>query len=588
ECAGIVTRTGRNVKTADFQQGDRVLVCRPGQGAHRSIVRNPAILCHQIGAMDFVSATSFQAVATTAYYSLVDVARLQAGEYCLIHSAAGGVGQMAVQIAQMIGAKVIATVGSQDKREFLKQRFSLDDSMIFSSRDTSFVDGVIRVTDGQGCQVALNSLAGPLLHATWGCIAPFGRLIEIGKRDIHENSKLDMEPFRKNISYTSVDLITLFHLNKPLLSRIVHDCFNLIEQGKIQLPGPIIEVSYAEAQKGFRLLQMGKQFGKVVLVPGENDIVPVMSVSYRNQTLFNPARTYLLVGGLGGIGRSLAQWMYRRGARKLAFLSRSGAQRSDAKATIQWLETRCVRVSVFAGDVANLATVENCVQSIGKDLAGIFQAAMVLRDIRFAQMTFEQWQACMSPKVDGTHNLHAATIALGLSLDFFVCFSSSAAVVGSIAQANYAAANNYMDALMRHRREMGLSGTTMNVGAVTGVGVVAEDAALEKTMERLGYELINEEELFYQIEEAVTSQYSPQPSACTYEFDHHQIITGVNTQTKDLYWAMKPIFRNLYSNLDVGVGVSSTQNKMSLANVLQTAADYGARKSLLQAAFIDK
>ncbi|KAL8720894.1 MAG: hypothetical protein Q9225_002312 [Loekoesia sp. 1 TL-2023] len=315
ECSGVVTRTGRNVKAADFQRGDRVLACRPGQGAHKSIVRNPAKLCHKIGAMDFVTATSFEGVATTAYYSLVDVARLQAGEYCLIHSAAGGVGQMAIQIAQMIGAKIIATVGSQDKRNFLKERFSLDDSMIFSSRDLSFVDGVMRITEGQGCQVALNSLAGPLLHATWGCIAPFGRLIEIGKRDIHENSKLDMEPFRKNITYASVDLITLFHLNKPLLSRLVHDCFNLIEEGRIQPPGPIIEVSYAEAQKAFRLLQMGKQFGKVVLVPGEKDIVPVMPTSYRKHTLFNPARTYLLVGGLGGIGRSLAQWMYRRGAR---------------------------------------------------------------------------------------------------------------------------------------------------------------------------------------------------------------------------------------------------------------------------------
>ncbi|KAL8720893.1 MAG: hypothetical protein Q9225_002311 [Loekoesia sp. 1 TL-2023] len=203
-------------------------------------------------------------------------------------------------------------------------------------------------------------------------------------------------------------------------------------------------------------------------------------------------------------------------------------------------------------------------------------------------MTFEQWQACMSPKVYGTHNLHVSTTTLGLDLDFFVCFSSGATVVGSIAQANYSAANSYMDALMRHRREMGLAGTTMNVGAVSGVGAVAEDAALEKTMERLGYELINEEELFYQIEEAVTSQSLWQRSAGTDEFDHHRIITGINTQTKDLYWATKPLFRNLYSNLDLGVGAAGTQSSMSLASLLQNAADPGERKGLLQAAFIDK
>ena len=586
ECSGIVIRTGRNVKSADFQPGDRVLACRPGQGAHKSIVRNPAILCHKIGAMDFVTATSFEGVATTAYYSLIHIAPLQPNEISVIHSAAGGLGQKAIQIAQMVGANVIATVGSQSKRDFLKQKFSLDDSMIFSSRDLSFVEGVLSVTEGRGVDVALNSLAGPLLHATWGCIAPFGRLIEIGKRDIHENTKLDMEPFRKNITYASVDLITLFHFNKVLLSRLIHDCFTLIEQRKIQPPGPIIEVPYAEAQKGFRLLQMGKQYGKVVLVPGEGDIVPVMPATYRNKDLFDPTRTYLLVGGLGGIGRSLAQWMYRRGARSLAFLSRSGTQRKDAEDTVAWLKNRDVQLQIFSGDVANLVTVENCIQSIGDKLAGIFQAAMVLRDIRFAEMSFEQWEACLAPKVRGTFNLHATTA--GLDLDFFVCFSSCAAIVGSIAQANYSAANNYIDALMRHRRESGLAGMTMNVGAVTGIGAVAEDAALEKIMERLGYDLIGEEELFYQIEEAVISPPPSQTDAQVCGYDDHQIITGINLQTKDLYWATKSLFRNLYSNLDIGTGVANPQSAMSLSGSLKNAVDTHERKELLQAAFIDK
>ena len=233
ECSGIVMRTGRNVSEVDFRPGDRVLACRPGQGAHRSVVRNPALLCHKIGSMDFVTATSFEGVFTTAYYSLVDTARLQKGEYCLIHAAAGGVGQMAIQLAQMIGAHVIATVGSQSKRDFLKERFFLKDEMIFSSRDPSFVEGVLKVTNGRGCDVALNSLAGELLHATWSCIAPFGRLVEIGKRDIHENTKLDMDSFRRNVSYASVNLITLFNLNKRLLSRVIDDCYKLIENGKI-------------------------------------------------------------------------------------------------------------------------------------------------------------------------------------------------------------------------------------------------------------------------------------------------------------------------------------------------------------------
>ena len=585
ECAGVVTRIGRNVKEEEFRPGDRVLAFRPGQGSHRSIVRNPAILCQKIGNMDFVTATCIESVLTTAYYSLIDTARLQPGEYCLIHSAAGGVGQMAIQIAQMVGAKVIATIGSQSKRDFLKEKFGLEDGMIFNSRDSSFVEGVMKVTGGRGCDVALNQLAGELLHATWSCVAPFGRLVEIGKRDIHENTKLDMDPFRHNISYSSIDLITLFRLKKPLLGRLMRDCFNLIQDGKIIPASPITEVSYAEAQKGFRLLQMGKVFGKVVLVPGENDLVPVTPITYQDRQLFEPAKSYLLVGGLGGIGRSLAEWMFRKGARHLAFLSRSGANHGDAEATVDWLKARNVKVDVFAGDVADISVVKSCIRSLGNDLAGIFQAAMVLRDLPFAQMTLEQWQACVTPKVRGTYNLHKATIELNTNLDFFIGFSSASAIVGAKAQANYAAANAYIDALMRQRRQNGLPGTTMNVGMVGGVGAVAEDAGLQKVMERMGYEAISEVELFYQIEEAVTAQSSPLKTA--QEVDDHQIITGLNMQRKDLYWATKPLFRNIYANLDIGISAVAP-GVVNLMKLLQDAGTVEERTSVLMAAFIEK
>ena len=585
ECSGIVTRTGCNVDETEFQPGDRVLAFRPGQGAHRSIVRNPALLCHKIGSMDFVTATSFGAVFTTAYFSLIDTAHLQKGEYCLIHAAAGGVGQMAIQLAQTMGAHVIATVGSQSKRDFLKAKFSLTDEMIFSSRDPSFVDGVLKVTNGRGCDVALNSLAGDLLHATWSCMASFGRLVEIGKRDIHENTKLDMGPFRKNTTYASVDLTTLFNLNKTLLSRIMHDCYQLIEDGKIQIPSPIAEVSYAEVQKGFRLLQMGKHVGKVVLVPGDNDLVPVLPpISYRNINLFESHKTYLLVGGLGGIGRTLAEWLYRKGARKLAFLSRSGAERMDAKATLNWLKARNVHVSVSAGDVADIEVVEQCMQSLGISLAGIFQAAMVLRDTLFADMTFGQWKDCVTSKVRGTHNLHKATEHK--DLDFFICFSSCAAVIGSKGQANYAAANTYLDALMNHRRRLGLAGTTMNISAVSGIGAVAENRDLQRTMERIGFEFINEDELLYQIEEAVSSPNLPQLR--NRGFDDHQLITGFNMRTKDLYWAEKPIFRNLYGNLDLGISAMGGSGAVSLRVSLLNTTDTQERIKILMNAFIEK
>ncbi|KAK3681229.1 polyketide synthase [Podospora appendiculata] len=584
EASGIVVRTGSDVSSDQFKAGDRVLVCCPGQGAHRTHIRAPACMFTKIGDMDFVTAASFEAILCTALYSLDEIARLKPGEYCLIHSAAGGVGQMAIQVAQMLGANVIATVGSPEKRAFLIEQFGLKDEMIFSSRDLSFVDGVMAVTNGRGCDVALNSLAGDLLHATWKCIARFGRLIEIGKRDIHENTKLDMEPFRKQIMYASVDLITVYLHNNPRFVKLQNDCYALIRDGKIRPPGPIKTFRYSETVKAFRLMQMGKFFGKIVLVPEQDELVPVMPPAFRNVPIFSPEKSYLLVGGLGGIGRSLAEWMFRRGVREIAFLSRSGAGNADARDTISWLESKGVKVSVFKGDVAVKTVVDDCVNALRHNLGGIFQAVMVLQDTAFANMTVEQWRAAVYPKLHGTYYLHKATE--NLDLDFFVSFSSAASVVGSMGQANYVAANTYMDALMRHRRERGLAGTSMSVGVVDDVGVVAEDSTLSSILDRLGYDTITRDEVLYQVEEAVIS--SKGAYARGDGIDYHHITTGINNRRKDLYWAQRPLFRNLYENLDLSVDGGGGKSTKNLSALLKNAADIDKRADVLTEAFIEK
>lgn len=206
ECAGFVTKVGANVK--NFKVGDRVVALRPGQGAHRTLVRNPASWCYKLpDSMSFADAAAMPLILGTAWYALADTARLSSSDSVLIHAAAGGVGQMAIQIAQRVGAKIYATVGSPAKRQLLKDVYGLKEEQMFSSRDASFAKGVMEATNGKGVDVILNSLAGPLLHASWACLAPFGRFLEIGKRDIHENSKIGMDPFRRNVLFASIDLV---------------------------------------------------------------------------------------------------------------------------------------------------------------------------------------------------------------------------------------------------------------------------------------------------------------------------------------------------------------------------------------------
>lgn len=583
ECAGICTKVGS--KVTDFKMGDRVVALRPGQGAHRSVVRNPASWCAKVpDGLSYADAAAMPLILSTAWFALDHTARLGKGETVLIHAAAGGVGQMAVQIAQRAGARIMATVGSPAKRQLLKDVYGLTEDQMFSSRDASFAKGVMEATNGKGVDVVLNSLAGPLLHASWACLAPFGRFLEIGKRDIHENSKIDMDPFRRNVLFASIDLVTMFEQNEALGARLFKECCALISKGEIRAPATVREVSYSDVIQGFRLLQKGKHTGKVVLVPHPEDVVPVMHSGYRHVELFNAAKHYLLVGGLGGLGRTLSQWMVRKGARKLAFLSRSGADKAEAKATIDWLTERDVEVNVHRGDVSERADVQRCIDAIGSDLGGVFQAAMVLQDKPLETMTYEQWQRCCRPKVEGTKNLHEAT--LGINLDFFICFSSLAAVAGSKGQANYSAANCYLDALMRHRRELGLRGTTMNVGAVTGVGVVAENEELQKIMLRMGMDTINEDELLFQLEEAIMAEESA-PALTARGCTGHQIISGVGLISPDVYWASKPLMKNLYSNHDFGTEGAGQASKNLLA-LLREEPDVDKKTDILLEGFLDK
>lgn len=585
EAAGTVVRIGKQILPNDFKVGDRVIALRPGQGAHRTFVRNPASLCLKIeDSLSFEQATSFPLILTTAYYSLYTIGRLQRGDYCLIHTAAGGLGQMAIQLAQRVGARVIATVSSPEKRAYIRDRFGVPDSMIFSSQDASFVEGVLAVTGGRGVDVALNSLAGELLHKTWSCVAPLGRLIEIGKRNIQDNTKLEVRPFHCSVIFASVDIGTLFRVSPGLLGQQLQQAFALVKEGQIEAPGPLKTFTYGNVQTAFKTLQKRSFFGKVVLVPDNKELVPITPASFTNERIFASDKSYLLVGGLGGIGRSLAEWMFSRGARKICFLSRSGAQTRDAQETVAWLSERGAETSVFKANVDRLEEVKPIIESLRYTLGGIFQAAMVLRDGPFGQLTAADWRSCVHPKTFGTHNLHVASE--GINLDFFVCFSSMSSVVGTAGQSNYSAANSYIDALMAHRRANSLAGTTMNVGVVGDVGAVAEDDSLATILDRMGYDFISQNELFYQVEEAVLTSKQYQ-SAALLGPARHQIISGINTKRKDVYWGSKPLWRNLYGNLDLK-STSNAKGKESLSALLSSAKGLEERLDILTNAFINK
>lgn len=275
ECSGVVTKVGNKVTRCKL--GDRVVTWRVG--CHKNYVRNPESMVQLIpGNITYENAASIPIIYCTVYYSLQHVARLEKGESILIHAAAGGVGQAAIILAKYLGAEIFATVGTQEKKSLIVEQYGIPEDHIFNSRDLSFSKGIMRMTKGRGVDVVLNSLVGEALRETWHCIAMFGRFIELGKKDMVGNTGLDMAPFLRNVTFSSVNLYGIYRHNIPLASKIFDEVMSLMRQGIIRVVKPIKIYNYSEMEDAFRFMQAGKHVGKIVLKPSNENLVPVCSL----------------------------------------------------------------------------------------------------------------------------------------------------------------------------------------------------------------------------------------------------------------------------------------------------------------------
>ncbi|KAI0437216.1 putative polyketide synthase [Xylaria telfairii] len=517
DAAGVICRVGSSV--TKFKPGDKVIMY--GYGAHRNMHRSRADFCTLLPeGMSFEQGASIPAVHATAWNALVRVAKVQKGQSILIHAAAGGVGQVAVQIAMHYGLEVFATVSSEAKRQLIRDQYGVLDDHIFNSRDLSFVKGIKRMTSGRGVDVVLNSLAGETLRQTWHCIAPFGHFVEIGIRDILDNTGLDMRPFMQDATFTFFNLRHVEESRPDLMATILEGAYDLVRRGITRPVEPVTVFPVSDVEGAMRLMQTGKHLGKIALSWDEDCVVPVLQGGMQAPSL-SVDGVYLLVGGLGGLGRSVAYKLVELGARKLCFLSRSGAQSATAQDLVRKLEQQHVKVAVYQCDVSDersvVSVVNDCTQKLGR-IRGVFQCAMVLRDGLFANMTHRQWVESTRPKVQGSWNLHSH---LPDNLDFFIMLSSFTGVFGSRGQSNYSAAGTYEDALAHYRRGRGRHAITIDLGLMRDIGVLAETGMTDAFREWEKPYGIRENEFLALIERVIDRDMAGTASP--------QIVTGLAT-----------------------------------------------------------
>ncbi|KAI1078778.1 putative polyketide synthase [Whalleya microplaca] len=525
ELGGVVVSAGAGV---DLSSGDRVVVATPNHFTTTERVPAWAVKTLLPGE-DFGTMATLPVVYGSALYALRDCAHLRAGESVMIHSGAGAFGIAAITLAQQIGAIVYTTVGSSNRRRFLVKELNVPGSHIFNSRDESFVEDLHNMTNGRGVDVVVNSLTGALMHASWGCLANFGRFVEIGKREFLDAGKLEMDVFLRNVSFSAFDLDELFFsdnlIHRDTYCRLFDDVFSMYRSGHIK-PVPITRFEVADISKAYRYFSSRDRIGKIVIsLENDDNWIPTAPSMYR--TVLDPDKVYLLVGCLGGLGRSLSGWMFARGARQFVFLGRTGCDKDDAKQLVSYLQSAGARVAVVRGDVSIEADVHAAVAtctSNGCVLGGIVQAAMWLHEDLFIRMEHNRWHNCIRPKWEGTWNLHHAIKGIDeKSLDFFLLTSSLAGSVGVATESNYCAANAFLDAFARWRRSQGKVATSIGLGAISEVGYLHENPKIEALTSRRGTQLLTEEEFLQAVDLAICSTDDRRSLA------NSHILTGLET-----------------------------------------------------------
>jgi NADPH:quinone reductase-like Zn-dependent oxidoreductase/acyl carrier protein len=451
ECTGTVSAVGEGV--SHLRVGDEVVGLAGGSLATH-VTASADFLLPRPSTLDPNEAVTVPIAYVTAYFALHHLAGLKAGDRVLIHAAAGGVGLAAVHLARRAGAEVFATAGSEDKRTYLA---SLGVQHVMNSRTLEFADQIRTLTGGRGVDVVLNSLSGDFIARGFDALSEDGVFLEIGKSGW---TREQVERLGKKLRYHVIDWSVDAREHPTLIRSMLANVLQLVARG--ELPHlPRTEFPIAAAQDAFRFMAQARHTGKV--------LVTLAKPTGPMGPLAREDATYLVTGGLSGLGLLSAEWLADNGARHLVLMGRRPPS-EQARRALNTLEQKGITVSVVLGDVSREEDIVAALAIARRErpLRGVIHAAGVLDDGALGQQNWSRFETVMAPKVIGTWHLDHLTREQ--PLDFFVLYSSVASTFGSRGQSNHAAANAYLDALAHARRAAGLPALSINWGVWSEVG----------------------------------------------------------------------------------------------------------------------
>ena len=591
-CSGVVIEAGSQ---AQLSPGDKVMAYYPG--SCRTVLKCKAAFVAKLPeSYDLFGAAALCSPALTAFHSLINIARLEKGETVLIHHAAEAMGRVAIQIAQNVGATVIATATTKEEFEILETEHNIAKEHILVAERASLKQPVLRSTHDRGVNVILNFRSRSDFEESLEVVAPFGRLVDSTGEPSCEKT-LGFEAASKCITYSTVDLPQMQLHCPSLLQSLLSQVSSWIREGRIALvprPDTYSASSIPQALQSFNNDRVARSVA-IDFSPGQtvkvNDVQLTRCSTSANWPLqaripnepschFNENFTYVVAGGFGGLGRSVVRWIVGRGARHLLVLSRSGASSDSAREVLGEMISQGVNIQAPACDIASTASLQTAIAHCSTNMPpirGCIQATMILRDAIFSNMTHDDFITSTRPKTLGSWNLHSL---LPKAMDFFVQLSSVVGILGGSSQGNYAAGNTFEDALARHRVAQGEKAVSIDLGMMVSEGVLAENTSMLDGLRRLGYLMeVSQDEFF-----ALLDHYCD-PALPILPPDESQIVVGIEHPAAieakgiDLPEFMhRPLFRHFHlrsGNQAAGsnsTGAGAGKQSVDTEDVLRQAA----------------
>ncbi|KAG5927025.1 Type I Iterative PKS, partial [Claviceps africana] len=537
---GIVKAVGDKVTA--FAPGEEVVAFVPG-GSIKSTIRVKSRLVQKASS----STASFPCLMTSAYYALVYMGRARPDKTILIRGGASAYGLAAVQLARIMGVKILASVvgdASGSQRRILEDH-GVSPASIFEAESSDFVHDVLEASSGKGVDIVYDTTGpGNATASNMKCVRRGGVIVQLTSETAHSAGHGMINLGSGSVTVVNFDIRQLVRDDEAFAAELFEAAFRYLAGGE-RVGDTVSPPSSTTTRFGIDALGDALRhvqempFQGLCTVSAEPDDDVMVPVAYKEtgkrlEDAIDPEGTYLLAGGLGGLGKSVAELLVAHGAKHLAFVSRSGASSASSRTFMASLEERGVDARAYCADICDEEALGRLVtESMAAEMPpvrGVFQCAAVIRDAMFDNMTYQSWTAALDPKTTGSWNL---VKALADEKAFFVFLASSAGIIGNRGQANYAAGNSFQDALAHHCRLQGKHAVSIDLGPVLEAGMLTGDDDVLDKLRASGFYGIRHDDFLAVVTHAVTM-----------DADAAQMVLGVGTggllqQNKpaDPYWS---------------------------------------------------